>query len=660
MAPILNSRPAIVARSDMSPGAIAGTVVGCVLGGGFLFIVLGFLYFRHRRMTREAQADDGLPKPKATFGQNGFASPWQGSYGHQTILQDDGRLLSLKDDKSHPAIPAVLRHDTDQSQSGPGNWASQNETFSPQGPGQDSLPQEIDFSLPRQETHSSTLTGQTSTQPSDQAAANASYYDTRISLDSDPEPAITAPSRQMTDMYKAQLQEAEQHRKRSGSLPRRVWNSFKRKRSTHSSIHGPGGSASSPTSQQYFPASPRLSPIIKAEPTQEMAMADLPHLKSTGNRFYEEPEEMGENSAHPGQHTIQQFTAANGPAKDVQQHKRQEQETGDSQFGDFPLRTDTFVRETTEKDPELPSSALMYSTYDGLPPATQPLTPAQHQARLKSPDIPEPMQEDPKISTTPGQSPPLISGSPSSQDQDFINPMISMYPTNAAEKAAYTTYQMENSASPPTMPLTPPQVFTEQPPSAPNYEPSDVDYDHDMDEFLHIPTDDEELRMSSDSYDFSTTPGQSSTDPSSGRTPDTRITASPSPFHTISEHLKPEPDASTSPESSKLSPHSTTPLMCEDCGRTFDQIHKLNHHKRYHDRKHECTYAGCDKKFGTKTHLDRHINDKHVKSKAYHCTEPTCPYFKGGKAFPRKDNWRRHMIKKHNAQDLDAMDQSFG
>ncbi|OTA56873.1 hypothetical protein K449DRAFT_301811, partial [Hypoxylon sp. EC38] len=85
----------------------------------------------------------------------------------------------------------------------------------------------------------------------------------------------------------------------------------------------------------------------------------------------------------------------------------------------------------------------------------------------------------------------------------------------------------------------------------------------------------------------------------------------------------------------------------EECGRFFDQVHKLNHHKRYHDRKHECPYEGCDKKFGTKTHLDRHINDKHVKSKAYHCIEPTCPYYKGGKAFPRKDNWRRHMVKKH-------------
>ncbi|KAL2757829.1 hypothetical protein ACRALDRAFT_1061121, partial [Sodiomyces alcalophilus JCM 7366] len=87
---------------------------------------------------------------------------------------------------------------------------------------------------------------------------------------------------------------------------------------------------------------------------------------------------------------------------------------------------------------------------------------------------------------------------------------------------------------------------------------------------------------------------------------------------------------------------------CGHCGRTFDQAHKLNHHRRYHERPHKCTHEGCNKQFGTKTHLERHINDKHNKLRKYHCLEPSCPYSKvGGKAFPRKDNWRRHMINKH-------------
>jgi len=53
-------------------------------------------------------------------------------------------------------------------------------------------------------------------------------------------------------------------------------------------------------------------------------------------------------------------------------------------------------------------------------------------------------------------------------------------------------------------------------------------------------------------------------------------------------------------------------------------------------------------RFGTKTHLDRHVNDKHNKTRKFYCTQSDCPYSRqGGKSFPRKDNWRRHMINKH-------------
>jgi hypothetical protein len=58
-------------------------------------------------------------------------------------------------------------------------------------------------------------------------------------------------------------------------------------------------------------------------------------------------------------------------------------------------------------------------------------------------------------------------------------------------------------------------------------------------------------------------------------------------------------------------------------------------------------------RFGTKTHLDRHINDKHNKTRKYYCIQPKCPYSRqGGKSFPRKDNWRRHMQNKHNIHDV--------
>jgi hypothetical protein len=87
------------------------------------------------------------------------------------------------------------------------------------------------------------------------------------------------------------------------------------------------------------------------------------------------------------------------------------------------------------------------------------------------------------------------------------------------------------------------------------------------------------------------------------------------------------------------------------CTQSFDQLHKLKHHQRYHAKEHKCYYPGCNKGFGTKTHLQRHINDRHEKKKKFHCSIPDCDYSRmGGKAFPRKDNWKRHMTKIHNME----------
>jgi len=66
-------------------------------------------------------------------------------------------------------------------------------------------------------------------------------------------------------------------------------------------------------------------------------------------------------------------------------------------------------------------------------------------------------------------------------------------------------------------------------------------------------------------------------------------------------------------------------------------------------------------KFGTKTHLDRHVNDKHFKMRKFHCTQPECPYSRqGGKSFPRKDNWRRHMLNKHHITPTTDPEPEFG
>ncbi|KAI0838223.1 hypothetical protein F5Y06DRAFT_52580 [Hypoxylon sp. FL0890] len=665
MAPTLYSRSGLTARgTELSPGAIAGTVIGCVFGGSMLLIVLGFLYFRFRRKAREARAAEILPTEKSTGIQRRTFFPIPGFLPRQAPATDTSvhRPPSAKDgiDRGVPAFSDGSDFQQLQT-SGYGDYLRDHETYYTQNFGQPPLPPGIDFSLPPQPTSFPNTNEPGTSLPLDNVApgheaANSSYYDTRISMGSNSEQAPIPPDRQMTELYEAQLRDSRERRRGSGSLTSRIWSSIKRKRSTHSSAHG-NNSPQYSTSQQYFPASPAASPItIKQEPGLGTTEGTSTQAIPPANRFFEEPGEMSESADVSGA-----SVSENWQQKDQQQHKRQKR--GDSRYDEFPLRTSSTIRETTEKDPELPSAVLRRpDSTDRLPPSAQPHSETRSQERLMSPAIPEPMELD---ETLQGVHRPSVfqgSHSPPLQPESFVSPMSIMHPSTAVEKAAYTHYQMENSASPPTFPVSPPAIVTDQP-SQENPENSiqDPQDDFDADSFLDIPSDDEP-RLSGDSYDYTTTtPGQSSTEPSMGRTPDTRLTVSPSPYPPPHEHVKMEPESSSSPEVSKLSPQSSGHI-CEECGRFFDQVHKLNHHKRYHDRKHECPYEGCDKKFGTKTHLDRHINDKHVKSKAYHCIEPTCQYYKGGKAFPRKDNWRRHMVNKHGAtpNELEVMDESLG
>ncbi len=595
-----------------------------------------------------AQAEEALHHP--------VSAPWPGLPPQQTAA------VSLKEERPDGPVPVLPKDPDTHAQRSPISPDGEDWMRNSQAYAYDTLPHDIDFSLPRQQTFPvaaeqalTTPLNHASTAPE---AANSSYYDTRISMDSDPAQAITPPSTQMSEMYKAQLKEAEE-RRRSSSMHRKFWNTITRQ-STRNSKGTVGDGAQSPSFQQQF-GKPSLGfPVpIKQEPGQESSGGV--NWQGIAPDYVDEPEQIpdgvpnldfqGQGSGLQGEHPPQSH------------YGRPERRTQDSQYGVFPGRTDSTIRETTERDPALPSSVLTTgSTYDGLPPGPQPQSPNEQRERLKSPDIPEPMNVDCPQPQTNGHSPFRPSHSPqvSSPDSFTINPMAILHPTNPAEQAAYTTYQIKHSASPPAMLPPAPEIITQQPTQEDVVDPPPSKEDDFADMYLDLPSDDEN-RRSIDSYEYPSTPGQSSVAESSGRTPDTRPTVSPSPFPAIPEHGKLKPDPSISPNSSKPFP-LPGPLVCPECSREFDQIHKLNHHKRYHDRTHECTFAGCDRKFGTKTHLDRHINDRHLKLKAYHCTEPTCAWFKGGKSFPRKDNWRRHMVKKHGStpQDFDNMELSCG
>ncbi|KAF2744226.1 hypothetical protein M011DRAFT_461024 [Sporormia fimetaria CBS 119925] len=80
-------------------------------------------------------------------------------------------------------------------------------------------------------------------------------------------------------------------------------------------------------------------------------------------------------------------------------------------------------------------------------------------------------------------------------------------------------------------------------------------------------------------------------------------------------------------------------FKCDECGGLFTRAFNYNQHLKTHDpdrvKAFQCTYTGCNKPFGRKTDLDRHINSVHLKAKPHRCGRCKA-------TFARKDTLRRH------------------
>ncbi|KAH8662286.1 hypothetical protein BX600DRAFT_437683 [Xylariales sp. PMI_506] len=641
----LEPRSSIMTRSAPSSGAIAGIVIGSVVGGSLVLIVLGFLYFRVRRLSSRRSEDDALgSKPAETERRLSFPGPSQPT-GKPGVAQGYQVPSILKDGWADQGLNTSTGGSGLQQSptTAEGNgFAVGDLDFYGQNQPPPTFGNGTDYPAPSQE-----LTfpdDQENVLPEDYAAAAmqggaADYYDTNVNLDSDPEPSpIIPPSRQMTEMHEQQRREARASRKTSKSSSFSRFRFFKRKRSTRSTeVSLEAGQSQQASLGQDVPLDSIETPGPKGleqDGTWQLGSSDQGQAQ-----LYEEPQDISEDMSSD-QH-MSKKSKYRGPSGD----------TGKL----VPHRLNSMGTEAT-LDPQLPSAALRSRPF---PPHAIPQ--ARQSTRFKSPELPEPMELD-NAAIMDGVGPAAVRGShsPPLGSESFVTPMDVMNPTNAVEKAAYNEAELVRiaSASPPTSPPAntdspPPNTIShpllDTPAQEPQYVEPEPEYDAEESEESDYPETDDEATIPvieepiyhGDPSDYSTPAGQSSTNASSGRTPDTRITPTPSPVPS-SGFLQPDP--AVSPAESSGSPKV---LTCDECGRTFDQIHKLNHHKRYHDRKHECPYPDCDKRFGTKTHLDRHINDKHEKKKGFHCTQEGCAYYLGGKQFPRKDNWRRHMQNKH-------------
>ncbi|KAL2269614.1 hypothetical protein VTJ83DRAFT_1798 [Remersonia thermophila] len=271
----------------------------------------------------------------------------------------------------------------------------------------------------------------------------------------------------------------------------------------------------------------------------------------------------------------------------------------------------------------------------------------------------QPCQPDP----TPYQSPPPSALEPGSdlyeqQVQEYTNQMLH------AAAAEYTTPPPSHGPSADTTPETRLTPFTASPsPPAP------------LDDVVapsHMATPLPQLSvglapapglsmMPSPPSGLSVPYPPSSPGYPAGQLPSPNLSAprpSPGLSPTPSRRQSPDPSSGRSPGRSPARPEGG--FKCEVCGAVKNSYHQFNHHKRYHERPWQCQYEGCERSFGTVTHLKRHINDKHNKTRKFYCTQPDCEYSRNGtKSFPRKDNWKRHMLKKHSIDPQNATDEEY-
>ncbi len=324
-------------------------------------------------------------------------------------------------------------------------------------------------------------------------------------------------------------------------------------------------------------------------------------------------------------------------------------------------------------------------------------SPAPQSPGLRAPPLATPRSlsaEPPGGALSNGSSPRALLKSPSPPNNPApgtVNPMDIMAPSTESEQWHRTEFQLSASSyeSPPTQ-LQPPAELDHVSPgntnhaSSPEVHVSSANEDTPEqrpfgqnypfageDNLLHADNFTAAGRHPSFPSEYSTPlPGPGFTDVSSQNTPSTQLDT-PSPDSRNSSDFR----HSASP--GMIANHVPSPVKNQDgmyqcdepgCTQSFDQPHKLKyiyllrisskhvltrrrHHQRYHIKDHKCSYQGCGKGFGTKTHLQRHINDRHEKKKKFHCSVEGCDYSRhGGKAFPRKDNWKRHMMKIHHLE----------
>ncbi|KAK4168870.1 hypothetical protein QBC43DRAFT_200727 [Cladorrhinum sp. PSN259] len=123
------------------------------------------------------------------------------------------------------------------------------------------------------------------------------------------------------------------------------------------------------------------------------------------------------------------------------------------------------------------------------------------------------------------------------------------------------------------------------------------------------------------------------------------------------------PGAKTTATSS-VAGESVKIFPCNACDKTFTRPCELKKHQRRHEKPYACTFARCDKRFGSKNDWKRHENSQHSQFEIWRCVEHiSCASASSltecGKVYQRRESLKAHLEKDHEISDLEAIEKKL-
>ncbi|KAK4241342.1 hypothetical protein C8A03DRAFT_12433 [Achaetomium macrosporum] len=113
---------------------------------------------------------------------------------------------------------------------------------------------------------------------------------------------------------------------------------------------------------------------------------------------------------------------------------------------------------------------------------------------------------------------------------------------------------------------------------------------------------------------------------------------------------------------------------CQECSKVFHRPCELKKHQKRHAKPYACTFANCDKKFGSKNDWKRHENSQHFQLEIWRCAEKTADPATGqqppqqqqqqqqqecGKVCHRAESLKAHLERDHGIHDQALLDKKL-